>query len=290
MSLKIASWNVEGRLSPFSSFGRGTPDRIVDEIENLNADVILLPEAYEGDRLVSQPIESRIKYLGYDYIHDVDYVNGGPERRVDEAVKKPYLRMMSKIAFQNVDDIRLGDLRSAIDAVILDPDTGLPIRVIGVHLDDRNEEFRLRQVEDIERIVLQSKENIVLLGDMNAMYKNDHKAALLRSYVVKTLAHAIPHDKLSYFAARASDMATGTTMSRLTSPGMLVDADKKHSPTATPKVRGFELLPSVRLINIDHILVSSGVLTTDFKVGNRDSGSDHRPISVTISPREYLQK
>lgn len=285
MSLRVASWNVEGRLSPFSTRGRGTPDRIVDEIEKLNADLILLPEAYDGDRSISQPIESRIRHMGYDYIHDVDYVNGGPERRLDEAVKLPYLRMMSKAAFQKIDDVRLGDLRSAIDATVQDPDTGTPIRIIGVHLDDRNEEFRLRQVEDLERIVLGSDEHIVLLGDMNAMYGDDYRSAFLRSRLVKLAAHSLPHNKFSNFANRVTDMATGTTLSRLTAPGVLVDVDERHRSTSTPKVRGLEFLPSIRLVNIDHILVSQTISTSDFTVGTKDSGSDHRPISVTITPK-----
>lgn len=290
MSLRVASWNIEGRLSPFSTSGRGTPDKILDEIEQLNADVIFLPEAYDGEKDISQPVEAKITRLGYRYVHDVDYENSGPQRRTDDAVKQPYLRMMSKLAFQKIRNVRLGNLRNAIDAVVHDPESGLPVRIIGVHLDDRNEDLRLRQVESLEDIIAKSDIPLVVMGDMNAMYGDSHRAALLRSAPVKLAAHAFPIETLSDFGTRATEMATGTTMARLTTPGMLIDADSSHQPTSTPRVRGFEIFPSVRLIGIDHILASPALETSEFQVGKHDSGSDHRPISVTISHSSHLQK
>ena len=274
---------MEGRLSQFATRGRGTPDKIIDEIERLDADVIVLPEVYDGERGVGQPVEARIARLGYAYIHDVNYKNGGPERRKDDAVKQPYLRMMSKLAFQSIRTVRLGDLRDAIDAVVLDPETGLPIRVIGVHLDDRSEDLRDRQVDDLERIVTRSDVPIILAGDMNDMYPHSRRAAFLRSTPVRLMAHAFPHEPLADFGMRTAEMAIGRSIARLTAPGMLVDADRTHQPTTTPRVRGFEFFPSIPLIDIDHIMTSPSLKTSDYTVGKGDAGSDHRPISVTVS-------
>jgi endonuclease/exonuclease/phosphatase family metal-dependent hydrolase len=289
MTLKFASWNVEGRLSQYATKGRGTPDKIIDEIERVDADVIVLPEAYDKHKGVSQHIDARIWSLGYKHVHDVEYRDGGPFR-YDGAVEAPYLRMMSKIAFQTIQTIRLGDIRNAIDATVIDPDSGKLIRMIGVHFDDRNEGLRLRQVDDVVSLTNDSAIPIALLGDMNAMYGESKIARLLSHGATRTLAHAIPHEKLSDVMVRATDMATGTTIKRLMASGMLRDADDKHRFTTTARMRGMEWMPSARLLDIDHILVSPELETSDFRIGKYDAGSDHRPISVQVTMRHDLQK
>jgi hypothetical protein len=46
MAIKVASWNVEGRLSGYVENGRGSAGHILDGIENLDADIVVLPEAF----------------------------------------------------------------------------------------------------------------------------------------------------------------------------------------------------------------------------------------------------
>jgi endonuclease/exonuclease/phosphatase family metal-dependent hydrolase len=231
---------------------------------------------------MQQPHEVRLRKLGYAYMQTVSYQDGGPVRQRSE-VEMPSMRLMSKLPFIHTAELRLGGLRNAIDVVIDDPETGLPIRVIGIHLDDRNEEFRLRQVEDLELLIANSDIPVVLLGDFNAMYGDSLRAKFMRSRFARLIAETIPNENMSDFAVRATDMATGTTMARLTAPGMLIDADSLHLPTATPKVRGLEYLPSLPLIGIDHILHSPELKSSGHEVGAHDSGSDHRSVKAKIS-------
>jgi endonuclease/exonuclease/phosphatase family metal-dependent hydrolase len=62
----------------------------------------------------------------------------------------------------------------------------------------------------------------------------------------------------------------------------LVDADTKKRPTTTPKMRGLEWMPSIRMAQIDHIFVSSDAEVSNFSVA-QDGGSDHRAISVDVA-------
>ncbi len=61
----------------------------------------------------------------------------------------------------------------------------------------------------------------------------------------------------------------------------LTDADPKKRPTTTPKMRGQEWMPSIRIAQIDHIFVSPEIEVSDFRIA-RDGGSDHRAISATV--------
>lgn len=289
MSVRVGSWNIEGRLSHYATRGRGTPDHILRGIEELDTDVLLLPEAYDRVLGVSATIDESLRDMGYENMYDVAYNDVGP-RMYPAAVKEPSLRMLSKLAFEKCAGIRLGDLRNAIDITIIDPETAKPIRIIGVHLDDRNEANRLRQVDDLIRLIEASKTPVVLMGDLNAIYGDTRIARFLRNGFVRTLAESIPIEGLSDFATRGTDMAIGTTMQRLTADGLLVDADPDHHGTATPKVRGFEFLPSLRVMPIDHMLTSPELRARHFGVGKGDKGSDHRPIWADVSYAQHLQK
>jgi len=50
-------------------------------------------------------------------------------------------------------------------------------------------------------------------------------------------------------------------------------------------MRGLEILPSIPLLQLDHILIDEKELTySDFQI-EHDGGSDHRQISADISLR-----
>lgn len=282
MSLKIASWNIEGRLSAYATRGRGTPDKIIDEIERLDADVVILPEAYDKSIGVSDVIEKRIEDLRYEHIYDVEYQQAGPPR-MHLAVDEPYLRVMSRLAFDKTEIIRPGNLRNMADVTVTDPDTGKKLRIIGVHLDARSEAARLRQGDGLIELANRSTHEMVMQGDWNDMYSDSKLARFMRSYTFRLIAQSFPNDILSDFLLRSSDMAFGRVLENLVEQTTLRDVDPKHQPTSTPRVRGYEWLPSIRIMGIDHGFKSQGVTSRDFKVGNRDSGSDHRPVSVTVS-------
>jgi endonuclease/exonuclease/phosphatase family metal-dependent hydrolase len=64
--MKIVSWNVEARLSGWMKKGRGTAERILEEIESLDADVLVLPEAYINT--VAPFVPAKIRALGYEIL------------------------------------------------------------------------------------------------------------------------------------------------------------------------------------------------------------------------------
>jgi len=76
-------------------------------------------------------------------------------------------------------------------------------------------------------------------------------------------------------------MATGRVLGRLKNEAGLHDADPRHMATTTPKMRDRLYMPSIRLAQIDHALISDEIGVRDFTIGP-DGGSDHRAIAVTI--------
>lgn len=272
MMLKLASWNIEGRLSPLAINRRGTPEHILREIERLDADIIFLTEAFEGGN-ISDDVRGSITKLGYTTFEAVYEDGGGPRKYI--AVENPSMMLLSRLPLERVEIVRPGDLRNMIVAHVALDKRQQTIRIIGVHLDDRSEEFRLRQADDLASIMNSSDVSTIVMGDCNAMYGTDlFPAKLLQSRFVRALLPA-------YFR-RVSDMARGSTLQMITETTGCHDADVQHHLTATPKMRGHEWLPSIRLIGIDHMLLSAGVIARDFQV-SPDGGSDHRAISAMIT-------
>lgn len=281
MTLKIASWNIEGRLSTFSKSGRGTPTHILAGIRDQSADILLLVEAFDETLGIAPHVTLALEALGYTS-YDVPYNDTGPER-VDPALSQPVLRLLSRVPVEGIQHIRLGNLRNALIAKIIDPQTGRHIRLIGVHLDDRAESLRLEQLGDLIPIINNSELPTVMVGDYNAMHGRGRIARLLRSWLVRSFVRCLPTLSLRDFGKRAMEMATGTTISALLSETNLSDADSRHRPTTTPKVRQHSWLPSVRMLDLDHMLVSEAIIVSDFTIVRRDGGSDHRAISAHIS-------
>ena len=269
--IKIASWNIEGRLSDTGDVGRGTPAHILNSIAKLDADVLLLAEAHSADSLDDLPAGKQLRDLGYQ-IHSVNYDDDTAER-TDSYNKKLSLVFASRLPINKFQVIRLGDLRNALVAIVGG------IRFIGIHLDDRREETRVRQMHDLVKTINKSDMPTIVMGDFNAMHGGDlWPARFLRLRPVRFLARfAFVH-----IAKRAVEMARGEAISYLENNTNLTDADSQHRPTTTPKVRGFGWLPSVRLIQIDHIFISPDVKISDFTI-SPDLGADHRAITLEIT-------
>lgn len=275
MTLKVASWNIEGRLSPLAINNRGTPEQILREIERLNVDIFVLLEAF-GPDMFAEEIQAALMKLGYQMYH-VPYDDGGPVR-TEIAVEEPSMLLLSKIPVLRQETVRFGDLRNSIVVIVKDPESGRELRVLGVHLEDRAENMRLQQVPDIVKFVEAEPIPTIIMGDFNAMHGGDWQARLLRNPIIRRFARA---SGLSV-ARRICDMAIGSTLELLQQKTGYRDADPHHHPTTTPKMRGREWLPSVRLVQIDHMLVSPEVRVSQFKVG-ADGGADHRAISAMIT-------
>ena len=275
MNLKIASWNIEGRLTNDDISTRSTPDSIISEIKKINADILVLPEAHNNLRLENLQSLKKLEALGYK-IYSVKYNDDTPHR-TDSFYKDLSISLLSKLPVEKFEAIRPADQRSLILATVKIKNDKL-IRVIGLHLDDRSEKTRIDQMNGLIPIINSQQIPTIIMGDFNAMHGEDlWPAKFLRSPIIKFLVK-IFSKKLG---VRATEMATGTAINLLEKNTNLTDADPKHQPTTTPKIRGYNYLPSIRLMQIDHIFVSPEIKISNFEI-SKDGGADHRAISVNI--------
>jgi endonuclease/exonuclease/phosphatase family metal-dependent hydrolase len=272
--IKIASWNVEGRLSNVATKGRGNATQILSNIETIQADIMVLVEAHTEDTLENLAAERKLIDLGYK-VYSVNY-DDDLASRGDCYTKRLSMILLSKYPIDNFKTIKLGNLRNCIIASIKISDK--IIRIIGIHLDDRLEETRLKQINDLAKEINKSNMPTIAMGDFNAMHGEDlWPAKFLKTKLSKLLANII----IPSFYKRVIGMAQGKTLNNLEKLTGLIDIDSSHRPTTTPKIRDFEYLPSIRLIQIDHIYASKGIKTSNFNI-SADGGSDHRAISAEI--------
>ena len=277
--MKIATWNVEGRLSRFAQESmRGSPEQIIREIERLDADVLFLPEAFDKSRPVEDHILSMIDELEYAKF-EASYDDIGDRQYA--ATINPHMMLLSRVPLQSSKIVRLGGSRNAVLAQVDEPQTGKSLRIICVHLDDRSETNRIKQVNDLVPLIKSSDVPTIVMGDFNAMHKESLSARVLRTSLVKRTVQHWPHARSKDIMHRLLEMATGDTMSRILGQTKLIDIDSKMRPTTTPKMRGQEWMPSVRMVQIDHMFVSPDVKAAHFEIG-RDGGSDHRAISGAL--------
>jgi endonuclease/exonuclease/phosphatase family metal-dependent hydrolase len=276
VAIKIASWNVEGRLSGYVESGRGSAAQVLDGIEALDADIVILPEAYL--EAPADGVDDRLVGMGYE-IHDVAYGNKDRDWSLEFMGKMPYLRVLSRLAISQVEEVAWADTRRLLSMRVRDPETGKEALLLPTHFDDRSEELRLDQAEDATEYIKKSDLPVIMAGDFNAMW-HKKRARLFDSRLMRFVAKHIPHERIRNKAVRFTDMASGETLERLAAVG-LRDADIKLRPTVTPKMRSAPYLPSIPLGQIDHILVSEGIEAGGYAVGP-DMGSDHRAASATI--------
>lgn len=276
MILQIASWNIEGRLSKTNTKKRGSPDQITNSIRKIDADVLVLLEAHSENSLDNLESVQQLADMGYR-LFSVPYQDDLASRS-DTYTHQLSLMLLSRLPIDSFKTIRLGDTRNALIATMQDK-SKQPFRIIGLHLDDRSESTRLRQVQDLSKIIYESQLPTIVVGDFNAMHGEDlWPAKLLRSKSSQLLANFI----LPNITLRTIEMARGETLKLLQINTGLRDVDTKHRPTTTPKMRGLEWMPSIRLIQIDHIFVSNNIKVNRFKIAH-DGGSDHRAITANLT-------
>lgn len=277
MAIKIASWNVEGRLSGYVENDRGSAEQILTGIEQLDADIVVLPEAYL--ETLADGVDERLAAMGYE-IHDIAYGNDDRDWSLEFLGKMPYLRVLSRLAISQVEEVAWADTRRLLSMRVSDPDTGKEALLLPTHFDDRTEELRLDQVEDATEYVQNADVPVIMAGDFNAMW-HKKQARFFGSKLMRFVACHIPHERIRNKAIQFTEMAGGRTLERLAAVG-LRDADEKLRPTVTPKMRAAPYLPSIPLGQIDHILVSKEIGVNGYRVSS-DMGSDHRAISATVT-------
>ena len=273
-NIKIASWNVEGRLSNLAVKRRGNATQILSNIETIQADIMVLVEAHTEESIDDLAAKQKLIDLGYK-VYSVNY-DDDLASRGDCYTKRLSMMLLSKYPIDNFKTIKLGNLRNCIIATVKINDK--IVRFIGVHLDDRLEEIRLRQIDDLTKEINKYHIPTIVMGDFNAMHGEDlWPAKFLKTKLSKLLANII----IPSFYKRVIGMAQGKTLNNLEKLTGLIDIDSNHRPTTTPKIRDFEYLPSIRLIQIDHIYASKDIKTSNHNI-SADGGSDHRAISASI--------
>lgn len=282
MELRVGSWNVEGRLSDSGVTNRGKPSQIVAAIKKLDADILVLLEAHSEDSIDNLTCRKQLNDMGY-YLKSVNYQDDMTSRK-DTYAKQLSLILLSKLPIDKFEIIRLGDFRNAFVAIIHNDKANWSLRVIGLHLDDRLESTRLKQIADLSNVINQSSLPTVVMGDFNAMHGDDlWPAKFLNSKFIHKLSGVI----LPKISKKAVGMASGDTLHMLQARTNLRDADMQHKPTTTPKMRGLEWMPSIRLIQIDHIFLSSNIQVEQFQIAP-DAGADHRAITAILQLSDTL--
>ena len=211
--MRAVSWNIEGRLTRFAKDGRrGSPEQIVAMLEQLDGDIVVLPEASDGDN-IEPHILQRLEKIGYHTVRTAHYQDKGD--RTYKAVVDPTMKLLSRVEVMRCEELRLGDIRTMLTADVIDPETGRPLRVFGIHIDDRGEKYRLRQIDGLLPEVVASPYPVVMMGDFNAMHGSSLPARLLRNTVVAGAIEHIPLARVKDLLPRLSQMAIGETMRRI---------------------------------------------------------------------------
>ncbi|MFZ1258250.1 MAG: endonuclease/exonuclease/phosphatase family protein [Candidatus Saccharimonas sp.] len=270
--LTIATWNAEGMFVSGTKTRRGTPHDAVAVVARINADIVVIPEFGLYQRLLPE-IEQLLKAQGY-------YISLMPYK--DKRAPGFSLAVLSRLPIRRVHTHTLTEGSDNALELYCDTQVGQLLRVIAVHLDFESEARRLKQVKVLAQIISIDKYTPTLvLGDMNAMHKEDRFARLMRHDVVRRLAKYVPHHQLASILGMVQQMAQGTTIEALVDTQSLMNLDPRHTPTISAKQRNFEWMPHVALAKIDWIFGTKQFRTLSYQV-LPDVGSDHRPVVAAL--------
>lgn len=277
--LRVATWNAEGIFTKGSMTRRASPHHGIKVLRKLDADIVVIPEFGVNGRL-DDPIEVAIRSLGYQIIeapyNDPTMPEHVPKQYEMTVLTRLPLRSHKLHHFENSG-------RAFIETIIELPGGKDLLRVFAVHLDDKAEELRLEQVNQLVEVI--KKPHVgetIVLGDFNAMHERSRLARVVRSSVAKGIAEKVPHKLVRSMSQRVSEMAAGTTVRYLLEHTELVDLDGKLRRTISAKQAGLEWAPKIRLAKIDWIFGSSGTQAIHYTI-HKDVGSDHRPVIADIT-------
>lgn len=289
--IRIASWNAEARLSPFNRPGRyvGSPEQIIKGITMLDdagIDFLFVPEAFDGDRPIDIKTVGDLKQVFKGRNHfavELAYEEDMSGREFS-ATCSPYMMAMGRVGVKGYNIFRQGGIRNGMDIEIEVPGSSETVRILGVHLDDRNEANRKKQAHELIDRLGESPRRTVVLGDFNTTTGEGLVPRLLDSKMARNLARAVPFSVVRDMAVRLTDMNSGDALRMLIEETGLQRANPDNTPTITLRSRGVEMLPPLGVIGIDHILHTPDLRVEDFRVWPY-MGSDHRAISATLSLR-----
>lgn len=205
MSIKVAAWNVAKGL------GNGNEARIYEGIKQLDAEIVVLSEAYATD--ASNPNEHVIDKIsdfamdnGYEFVVETGYNDEGSVN--EELQREQYLVVLGRHALKGAGLIRL-DNRSAIGLTLLDNQTDVEIQAVAAHFRDENEQLRQDMAQSLTALVDTTKPTL-LIGDLNAMHRNSNHARLVRSPIIRGLSKLTNlHPRAKSLSGRLIEMADG---------------------------------------------------------------------------------
>jgi endonuclease/exonuclease/phosphatase family metal-dependent hydrolase len=274
MAVEVAAWNV--------AKGLGIEERaskVLEGIKRLDADVVILSEAFATDNSTSPDFRSDVfgrvmEFAGANGYQSIDapaYQDANTDRVGAPDGFEQYLMVLGRNdpMIRSARTLRLGT-RNAFSMQVADPKAHKELHIVGAHFDDRSESLRQYMAASLlEKVDLTRP--LVLAGDLNAMHRGTISARLVRSKVAEMVAKRLPSERAKWLGQRLVEMGDGGTMDLLADGG-LTDADAKHHRTFT--------FSHVRLGQLDHIMTAN-VTADQFKV-HKLSGSDHRAVSARI--------
>lgn len=257
--LQVVSWNIRD--------GIDNPEIQTALLAN-EPDIAVMPEAYpEGERPLADTVR-RFEKAGYALTgHNNDDDDGRTDRHALAVAFKPEVVTAVRPVYAAGRTVLKLALSDGSDFV-------------GVHLDDRSEQRRVKQAAEILRGLGACA---IVAGDFNAMQRSGAAARVLR--LAKPFTHLLPTrdpargektppiQRLGSLSQRLTAMAAGTTMEAFAEAGFQ-DAD----PTRLPTMRRGPLA-----VQLDHILYRGNVaVTSRTAVDSADGLSDHERIRATL--------
>jgi hypothetical protein len=238
-------------------------DQISEKLLKPPNDVLVLPEAYKESSAQGQNIVNGMRVAGA-IVADVPYND------VDSRKDRHHLVVAGNPeVVECIEPIQLVG-RTALRACLKGG-----VDVIGVHLDDRQEDMRLRQTEALFDQV-DPKRFTIIAGDINSMHRDHWRAKVLRRIapIAKLLPTAEPGEKQSKMA-RIGSLATRLTMMAEGGPiEMLEQAGYEDADPRRQATKGF--------VQLDHILVPSWMEVVKFAVQSMKGLSDHHAIAAEL--------
>lgn len=276
MSVKVAAWNVN------RSLGNEYEGHIFSGLEQLNADVVVLSEAFSTDDTTPDDLEDNVltrvnsfaDKMDYDFIGYIPYQESGLRSPKESMLgEQTYLMVLGREVIRSTNLLRLYN-RNAYELGIVDNQTGINIQGIATHFDDRHEYNRQKMMIDlIPNLDPSPSRPNLILGDFNAMPGNTREAQLLRTKTARFIADHSFTERMAIITKRSIEMANGSIMRKFSDIGFS-DADHFHHSTYK--------LGKISFGQLDHILVAKpNIVAGSFEINNFP-GSDHKAISAVI--------
>lgn len=243
--------------------------RVLDE---LTADVVVIPEFGAIER-IEQAVRHELTARGYS-LHATTY-------RASRSHGSG-LAVLSRLPVISFHEIEIGSKDRYMVELVIKNKSGKKFRVLAVHLDDRREAYRLKEVQGVcDFLTAAPALPTLLAGDFNAMHKTSWLARCMRQRIVRVIAKCIPHKHIASMLSRVHEMACGTTIDYLETHTELRSLDPGLQRTVSAKQARLQWAPAWRVGKIDWIFGSREFQTISYQVW-RDVGSDHRPVRAEL--------